>query len=109
MNAERFTVYLVICVGSGIGPMIFASYRSAVSMICRTDASRILYSYARTRIRSFCVSTFPFAACARTRGAPLPFAFAFFGCSAVVVITFQCGVTIGREQNYATIFVTTPA
>ena len=52
-KVERFTVYFLISVGSGIGPITFASKRSAVSMICFTETSRILLSYARTRIRSF--------------------------------------------------------
>ena len=41
---ERFTVYFLISVGSGIGPSTVASKRSAVSMICFMDASRILLS-----------------------------------------------------------------
>src|SRR3989344_4003809 len=57
-NAPRFTVYLRISVGSGTGPCTVASNRAAVSIIWRTDASRILCSYARTRMRSFATSVF---------------------------------------------------
>lgn len=51
-NVDRLTVYFLICVGNGIGPTTFASKRVAVSIICLTEASRILCSYACTRIRN---------------------------------------------------------
>src|SRR3990167_5886128 len=51
---ERLTVHRLISVGSGTGPTMTASKRAAVSIICLTERSRILCSYARTRIRSLC-------------------------------------------------------
>src|SRR3989344_6756960 len=51
-KVERLTVQRFISVGSGTGPTTFASSRAAVSIICFTETSRILCSYARTRIRS---------------------------------------------------------
>ncbi len=55
-KVERFTVYFLISVGKGIGPTTAASKRNAVSIIDFTLVSRILCSYARTRIRSFWIS-----------------------------------------------------
>jgi len=55
-NVERLTVYFLISVGSGIGPTTVASKRIAVSMICLVLASRILCSYARTRMRSLLIA-----------------------------------------------------
>src|SRR3989344_8534258 len=43
-NEERLTVYFLVSVGRGIGPKTSASYLTAVSIICFTDTSRILYS-----------------------------------------------------------------
>jgi len=55
-KVERLTVYFLISVGSGIGPTTVASKRIAVSMICLVLASRILCSYARTRMRSLLIA-----------------------------------------------------
>src|SRR3990167_5354322 len=56
-KVERFTVQRLISVGSGTGPTTTASKRAAVSIICFTDMSRILCSYAFTRMRSLCSTT----------------------------------------------------
>src|SRR3990167_4137589 len=53
-KVERLTVHRLISVGSGTGPTTTASKRAAVSIICFTDRSRILCSYAFTRMRSLC-------------------------------------------------------
>src|SRR6185436_8366263 len=105
MKGERLTVYFFISVGSGIGPIIFASWRSAVSMICFTDASRILFSYALTRMRSFT------SAPASFDDVPLTaFAFATFEVVfAFVAIHFNEQFYSIPRLVYAMILVTTPA
>src|SRR3989338_5639048 len=54
---DRFTVYFFISVGKGTGPASSAPYLKAVSTICLMEASKILWSYALTRILSFCFSS----------------------------------------------------
>jgi hypothetical protein len=53
MWGERSTQYLLIFVGSGIGPATFAPVRLAVSTISPADWSRSLWSYALRRILIF--------------------------------------------------------
>src|SRR3954462_6551107 len=48
---DRSTLYLLILVGSGIGPAILAPVRLAVSTISPADWSRSLWSYALRRMR----------------------------------------------------------
>src|SRR4029079_17650882 len=48
---DRSTQYLLILVGSGIGPAILAPVRFAVSTISPADWSSNLWSYAFRRIR----------------------------------------------------------
>src|SRR3989338_1842570 len=90
-NVERFTVQRWVSVGSGTGPTTTASKRAAVSIICFTDMSRILCSYAFTRIRSLCST-------AGTAGAvAFFFGIAFargvaarLGATFLVVLAFAC-------------------
>ena len=66
MNGERITVNFLICVGRGIGPATTAPVRSAASTICSADWSRMRWSYALSRIRSFCCGmSYTFAAVTR--------------------------------------------
>src|SRR5207244_8651935 len=51
MCGERSTQYLLILVGSGIGPATLAPVRFAVSTISPADWSRSLWSYALRRMR----------------------------------------------------------
>src|SRR3989344_918714 len=102
MKVERLTVYFLISVGSGIGPATLASYLSAVSRICLTDASITLCSYARALMRSFCgAATAAFLA----RGLAAGFLVSF-------VVILLCS-SQGKPCNLLTaqeiIFVTTPA
>src|SRR6266436_60790 len=53
MCGERSTQYLLIFVGSGIGPATLAPVRLAVSTISPADWSRSLWSYALRRMRIF--------------------------------------------------------
>src|SRR5581483_8973597 len=50
---ERSTQYLLIFVGSGMGPATLAPVRLAVSTISPADWSSSLWSYALSRIRIF--------------------------------------------------------
>src|SRR3990167_8375822 len=103
MKVERFTVHRLISVGSGTGPTIFASKRAAVSIICFTERSRILCSYARTRMRSLWstrAGATTFFVAARARGAFGVAIFFAFGFAVLAVAIFLI---------YAVIFVTTPA
>ncbi len=49
---ERLTVYLRISVGSGTGPTTSTPERLAMSIICRTELSMILWSYAFSLMRN---------------------------------------------------------
>src|SRR4030095_13628358 len=57
MCGPRSTVYLLIDVGSGIGPATRAPVRIAVSTISPALMSRSLKSYAFMRMRIFCVGS----------------------------------------------------
>src|SRR5256885_2597150 len=90
---ERSTQYLLILVGSGIGPAILAPVRLAVSTISPADWSSSLWSYAlrRMRMRGVVMAILDYFLAGAAAGTGVPAALA------------------GLAAASARIFVTTPA